>query len=624
MLNNTIDYMFNETIRLQQDKAEAAMMKEFECGDYTFESPMIKLNPYLIAPLSAVILFHTEQPTAITVTVHGKAPQGNITHTYPRGKVHILPIYGLYPDYENKVEIKRYNGKGIIHTIKTDPLRACADELVKMDTTYEYLQDNLIFVSPVVSGLPTAYDYNGDIRWRLDIPTIFDLRRLENGNIMMGSERRLKDIYFSTGLYEMSMTGKIYVEYKVPGAYHHDQYEMPDGNLLIVSDDFNTDTVEDIIVLMDRQTGELLKVWDVNDVIDAKKAPISKTGDAHDWFHCNGVWYDEQTDSITLSGRHSDVLINLDFDSGKLNWIIGDPTNWEASMQKYFFKPVGEGSFDWQYEQHACLITPNGDVMCFDNGHWRSKDPDHFVLNKDNFSRGVRYKINTEDMTIEQVWQYGKERGSEFFSQYICNVEYYNEGHYMVHSGGIGLYDGETAEIMVVFDADNPKCEERSITVEVLNDKVMLELELNRNYYRAEKMKLYDAGEQLVIGPSKALGTLGITKQYDGEICSEKTGKLLPETYDASLLEQEDRILFEVNLQEGQQALLLLEQDGRTLKYDMPTSKQALGATCAGDFIHPHLRNTALTVTKCGLMGNYDVRVMLDGKIYETGIEISC
>ena len=623
-MTNNIEYTFSETIRLQQDKAEAAMMKEFECGNYTFENPMIKLNPYLIAPLSAVVLFHTKEPTAVTVTVHGKESQGNLTHTYPKERIHILPIYGLYPDLENNVEIKLYNGKSNLIKIKTDKLKACEDELIKMDTTYEYLKDELIFVAPVISGLPTAYDYKGDIRWRLDIPTIFDMSRLKNGNIIIGSERRLQDIYFSTGLYEMSMTGKIYTEYKVPGAYHHDQFEMSDGNLLIVSDDLHGETVEDVIVLMNRQTGEIMKTWDVNDVIDASKVPISKTGDAHDWFHCNGVWYDEKTDSITLSGRHSDVIINLDFDSGGLNWIIGDPTNWEGSMQKYFFTPVGDGDFDWQYEQHACLITPDGDVMCFDNGHWRSKDPHNFLLNKDNFSRGVRYKINTEDMTIQQVWQYGKERGDEFFSQYICNVEYYGEGHYMVHSGGIGLYDGETAEIMVVFDAHNPKCEERSITVEVLDDKVMLELVLNRNYYRAKKMKIYTENEKLLIGPSKELGSLGVTKTSTIVADAVQTETSLPREYDAGLLEQEDRILFEINLKENQLALLLLEKNDQIFKYHMPTAPRVLNSTCAGDFIHPHLRNTALTVTKCGLMGDYDVKVLLDDTIYDMGIQINC
>ena len=95
-------------------------------------------------------------------------------------------------------------------------------------------------------------------------------------------------------------------------------------------------------------------------------------------------------------------------------------------------------NFDWQYEQHACLVTPIGDIMCFDNGQFRAKSKENYLKNSENFSRGVRYRIDTDKMEIEQVWQYGKERGPEFFSPYICNVEYYEDGHYMVHSGGIG------------------------------------------------------------------------------------------------------------------------------------------------------------------------------------------
>lgn len=134
--------------------------------------------------------------------------------------------------------------------------------------------------------------------------------------------------------------------------------------------------------------------------------------------------------------------------------------------------------FDWQYEQHACLRTPNGDVMCFDNGHWRAKVKEKFVPAAKNFSRGVRYRINTETMEIEQVWQYGKERGAEFFSAYICNVEYYGEGHYLVHSGGIGKFKGETCDTPPsrYIGDDSQYLELNSITVEIQDDKVQYEI----------------------------------------------------------------------------------------------------------------------------------------------------
>ena len=93
------------------------------------------------------------------------------------------------------------------------------------------------------------------------------------------------------------------------------------------------------------------------------------------------------------------------------------------------------------YEQHGCVVLPDGDIMLFDNGHYRSKNPAHYRLNRDNYSRGVRYRLDLAARTVQQIWQYGKERGADFFSPYICNVEYYGEGHYMVHSGGVGYFE---------------------------------------------------------------------------------------------------------------------------------------------------------------------------------------
>ena len=61
----------------------------------------------------------------------------------------------------------------------------------------------------------------------------------------------------------MDLLGKIYYEYSLEGGYHHDYYEMKNGNLLISSDDFNNSygTVEDYIVELDRKTGKIVKTF---------------------------------------------------------------------------------------------------------------------------------------------------------------------------------------------------------------------------------------------------------------------------------------------------------------------------------------------------------------------------
>ena len=236
----------------------------------------------------------------------------------------------------------------------------------------------------------------------MNIACVFDLKRLKNGNIVIGTDRLLKLPYYMSGLYEMSMCGKIYKEFRVPGGYHHDSFEMEDGNLLILTEDLTSDTVEDMCILVDRQTGEILKTWDYKDFMPVGYGR-SGSWTEEDWFHNNAVWYDKNTNSLTFSGRHVNSMVNIDFDSGKLNWVITDPAvftdpekekcGWpQEFVDKYCFKPIGN-NFGWQYEQHANVITPNGDVMCFDNHHWGTRDPEKYLPAKDNYSRGVRYRI---------------------------------------------------------------------------------------------------------------------------------------------------------------------------------------------------------------------------------------
>lgn len=619
-----IKYIYEEPLVKKQNDAEKAMLAEFHAGNYTLENPLIKVNPYLINPLAAVVLFKTEEEVAVTVTVLGKEKEGNMKHTFPKAKEHVLPIVGLYGDYENTVEVELYRGKKVTVKIQTDKLPETVAKLNRMETAASYLRDELIIVCPALRSVMTGFDYRGDVRWTLNIPCVFDLKRVKNGNIILGSHRLLKMPYYMSGLYEMTMCGKIVKEYCIPGGYHHDHFEMPNGDLLVCTEDLRSETVEDMCILIDRETGEIKKTWDYKDFLDPQKVSRSGSWTEEDWYHNNAVWYDEHTNSLTLSGRHIDAMTNIDFETGKLNWIIGDPEGWPEEYQKYFFKPVGDGEFDWQYEQHACVITPDGDVMCFDNGHYRSKNPEKYLLNKDNFSRGVRYKIDTDKMEIKQVWQYGKERGQDFFSMYISNVEFYKEGHYMVHSGGIQYYKDEASEKFASTMQGDPNVRTCSITVEVLDDKKMLELEVAGNFYRAEKLPLYHDGDNLPLGDGVTVGSMGVTREFDTLIDMDTCGEELPHIYEAFVEEENDRFTFHAIFEAGQMVMLMLEQGEEKHGYYISTAKSNYKALCVGTFIEKDARKAKLSVNKAGLKGSYDLRVIVDDKKYETGLKIEC
>lgn len=612
----------------RQNDAEKGFLAEFEAGKYTLDHPLIKLNPYLVAPLTAIVLFETPVSTEATLVVRGKEHAGDIRHTFPASKKHILPVYGLYADYENTVDIILANGQRNSIRIQTDPLHPDVPVATSIKTTSEYMGNNIMFLTAAMRSMPVGYDYAGDIRWYANENFAFDLKRLPNGHILIGTERLVKMPYFTTGLYEMAFSGKIFKEYVLPSGYHHDQFVMEDGNLLVLTFDFYSGTVEDMCALISAETGEILKTWDYKTVLPQSVAG-SGSQDEHDWFHNNAVWYDKKTNSLTFSGRHQDAVINLDYETGKLNWIIGDPEGWPQDMvDQYFFTPIGEGEFDWQYEQHACVILPDGDVMLFDNGHFRSKNKENYILNQNNFSRGVRYRIDTEKMTIQQIWQYGKERGAEFFSPYICNVEYYNEGHYLVHSGGIGYENGETCEGMAVLKVMQPEFKDNvytfnSITCELKDEELVYELQVPANCYRAEKLPLYYANEAAELGEGKYLGQLIETKKSKMKVKAQESGELIPAHYEASIVEEEDRITFNGIFESGELAqLVLVDEAGEMNRYPISTVAQNFQAMCVGTFQKADPRNVDVFINKAGLSGKYQVKLIAEEKLYETGVVI--
>ncbi|MGL4798564.1 MAG: aryl-sulfate sulfotransferase [Cellulosilyticaceae bacterium] len=609
----------------EQYTNEQEMLSIYKEGNYTYNNPYVVLNPYKVVPLAAVAMFDTEEEVAVTVTVKGKEEAGDISHTYKAAKEHVLPVLGLYGDYNNTVVLSLSNGLSHTFNIQTAPLCEKAMVPTKIETTKAYMEDNLMFISPTGKAYCAAYDYEGECRWYLADTFVFDIKRIKNGHFLIGSQRFLEKPYTTTGVVEMDMVGKMYKEYRLPGGYHHDQLEMEDGNIMILTQDFERGTIEDLCVLVDRNTGEIIKKWDMQKVLPQE---IGKSGSwtQHDWFHNNAVWYDKKTHSLSFSGRHQDIIINIDYETSELNWILGNPDGWPQEMvDKYFFTPVGDGEFDWQYEQHACLITPEGDVMCFDNGQYRAKRKEDYIKNGENFSRGVRYKIDTENMTIEQVWQYGKERGGEFFSPYICNVEYYADGHYLVHSGGIVMEDGQPTEnLMLSAVSNSPSTTRNSITVEVLNDEVMFEMQVPCNYYRAEKMPLYHEGANLELGKGEILGTLGVSEEFLTEVPGlTDEGNMVPEAYKAHFTEEIDRIVFNAEFQKGQLVMLLLEGEEKTYRYYVPTTEKTFTAICVASFQQDMKRTIMMNVMKEGIKGTFNIAVVIDDEKFQTGITVT-
>ena len=607
------------TEKVSMVDSEYEIEKKFKVNGYTLDNPNIILNPYGNSPLTALVLFETEQELDVKVTITGKDKLTTYTHTFSKTKEHYLPIYGLYADSNNKIIIECGNNKKEIY-IQTEKLPENMILPTSIKANKSKLTNDLYFYTPSSSGYTVAYDVNGEVRWYLTNYALWKIDRLQNGHLLVSTERLINNPYYMTGLYEIDLLGKIYTEFSLEGGYHHDYYEMENGNLLVASDDFNNEdgTVEDYIVELDRTTGKVIKTFDLKKVLNMEDGQ-SENYTSYDWFHNNSVWYDKKTDSITLSGRHQDAVINISYQTGKLNWIIGDSTNWSSEYQKYFFTPVGD-NFEWQWSQHAAMITPEGYVFLFDNGNNKSKNKDEYVDASNSYSRGVMYKIDTENMTIEQVFEYGKEKGSSFYSPYISDVDYLDKNHYIIHSGGIVYVDGKNSNQPAGFSKGAKLV---SDTVELLNNEVIFEIILPTNNYRVEKMSLYSESENFTLVKANRLGSLGktdVTKKKVGPIINSKKIDDEYSKYNIELSKEVDRLVVTGTFQKSDKVNIILYQNLISNYYYTRISKKPYTALCVD--LNTEEDSNGLRITKYinqeGLKGKYSIYLEINGNLYNT------
>ena len=98
---NNKELVVTESLITKQAKYEEELITK----GYTIDNPNVVLDPYHNSPLTALVMFETEEEVTPTITVHGEDELSTFSHTFESSKIHYLPVYGLYPDTENTVTI---------------------------------------------------------------------------------------------------------------------------------------------------------------------------------------------------------------------------------------------------------------------------------------------------------------------------------------------------------------------------------------------------------------------------------------------------------------------------------------------------------------------------------------
>ena len=234
---------------------------------YTIENPNIILNPYGISPLTALILFETEEEQSVTITILGKDENSTYTNTFDNNTRHYIPVYGLYPNTTNNIILECGNIKKEL-TIETSPLpiELLVTESIDNNT------NNLTFIAS--NTYPYAIDNNNEIRWYLTKEYSSKIEYLNNNHLLL-SDNTIEE---NNSLVEIDLLGKIYKRYNLDTPYLGD-YEETNTSLIIKTDK---------LIELDKQTGDILntkeqsiEVFSKNKNTYQAKQPLYKTKDQY-------------------------------------------------------------------------------------------------------------------------------------------------------------------------------------------------------------------------------------------------------------------------------------------------------------------------------------------------------
>ena len=220
----------NTSINKEKDILSVQSNKEvyFNGYGYSLDNPNVIINPYGNSPLTGIVMFETSDYSEVSISVNG-----DINYTFSKNKHHIIPIYGLYADYDNTI-VLRSEGKEKVINIKTDKLPDDFGEVL-YDGNYSFYNGNY----------PYASDSNGNVRWYLNKKYYGNIT-IYKDNIIIGNDSYTEDNH-STGIYRMNFLGKVYGEYLLSDDYYGNSI-YDDGNIYALSKN---------IVMIDSQTGTI-------------------------------------------------------------------------------------------------------------------------------------------------------------------------------------------------------------------------------------------------------------------------------------------------------------------------------------------------------------------------------
>ncbi len=229
--------------------------------------------------------------------------------------------------------------------------------------------------------------------------------------------------------------------YAAKNGYSTDDHEFvmtKVGTYLIIAADYRTIDGRNLrgnhVQEVDIATGEVVFQWLSWDHLDYQDAPHGNDSN-RDYIHMNSIAVDYDS-NLVMSLRNQDQCIKIDRVTGDIIWRLGGVKNQ--------FNFIND-QYKLAYQHHFQPVPGKPDhYTVFDNGEYRIP----------NFSRGVEFKLDTDNMTAEKVWEL--RTNPDRFSHWMGSVQRLSNGNTLVNWADASQPKPTeaTSEGEIVYDAD--------------------------------------------------------------------------------------------------------------------------------------------------------------------------
>lgn len=386
-----------------QDRLAQALEKA-KAGGQAWEAgaPLAVLNPYGTGNNGLYLYFETDLETQVTYTVHVEGlPDFTATAVDQSGqaysRTHEFQLIGLVPGETNQVTMVISGSWGNVRqqvsfsitmpeTRSGYPTRldytdgesgaALSQGLFTMMRTNGYL------------GYGFFFDNEGVLRYEMVLEG-YGLDRI------LWVDGDMVTCISSTRLARLDGLGRVKRVYDLTGyELHHDIIGGPAGKVIALVDKLDSETIEDVVVEVDLETGAVTELVDFSVLMEAyfrnETHPVPLTGDFFwqagewDWLHLNTVEYLEEGDSLIVSSRETSTVVKVEnvHSQPELAWLLGDPAFWEGTAyEDLSLTPVGD--FVFQYGQHSVEYAGAGEeegvyyLRLYNNNYWSNSTRDY-------------------------------------------------------------------------------------------------------------------------------------------------------------------------------------------------------------------------------------------------------